>query len=445
LLTRTLAAWRCNGIMSDIFISYASEDLNAARRLAAVLESQGWSVFWDRRIPAGKVWREVIGAALAEARCVVVLWSQHSVNSHWVQEEADYGLKRRVLIPALIESVHQPLGFGSIQAADLSTWDGNHEDAVLKQFFRDLAGVLGPAPVVPTKERPKAQAEAKQKASEQRRQQDEAEAIRDTLEPSEPKPGTVFRDIEAPWCPELIVIPAGEFMMGSTAAERKWAVAQGANPEWVKPERPQHLVRITYRLAVGRYPVTFEEYEQFCRQVGRKKPADEDWGRGRRPVINVSWEDAQAYFTWLSEQTGQPYRLPSEAEWEYACRAGTTTPFWTGATISTDQANYDGRDTYGIGRKGKFRQKTTAVGRFEANLWGLHDMHGNVWEWCEDWWHDSYKGAPEDGSAWLKGGSAGRVVRGGSWHTKPWNIRAASRRDRIDPSSHRGFRVARTV
>jgi hypothetical protein len=164
--------------VSDIFISYARKDLEAARRLAAALEEQGWSVFWDRTIPAGKSWREVIGAALANSRCVVVLWSSHSVNSHYVIEEADHGLRRRVLIPAFIEQIEPPFGFGTIQAADLSEWREDRSSAAIQRFFGDVAGILGPAPVLSAEQRREAEAETRRKAEEQQRQQAEAEAKR---------------------------------------------------------------------------------------------------------------------------------------------------------------------------------------------------------------------------------------------------------------------------
>ena len=163
-------------------------------------------------------------------------------------------------------------------------------------------------------------------------------------------------------------------------------------------------------------------------------------------MINVSWEDAQAYVAWLSRTTGQRYRLLSEAEWEYAARAGTTTPFSFGATISTDQANYDGRYTYSGGRKGVYRGKTTAVGSFPANAFGLHDMHGNVWERVEDCFV-SYAGAPTDGSAVTTSSCSRRVLRGGSWGNYPQFLRSAFR-SRYFPSSRSnfgGFRLARTI
>jgi formylglycine-generating enzyme required for sulfatase activity len=229
-------------------------------------------------------------------------------------------------------------------------------------------------------------------------------------------PGTVFRDIDAPWCPEMVVVPPGEFVMGSTEAERQWAVAHGAKREWVEREKPQHRVRIDHSLAVGRYPVTFEQYDRFCEQTRREPPGDEGWGRARRPVINVSWDDAKAYVEWLAAQTRQPYRLLSESEWEYACRAGTTTRFWWGDEITPENANYGGK-----------LEKTSEVGGYPASPFGLHDMHGNVWEWVEDHWHDTYEGAPEDGAAWLQRSDSRRVVRGGSWDDGPWYLRAACR------------------
>jgi formylglycine-generating enzyme required for sulfatase activity len=259
-------------------------------------------------------------------------------------------------------------------------------------------------------------------------------------------PGQVFRDIDEPWCPEMVVIPAGRFAMGSPPNE------EGRIPH----EGPQHLVTIAEPFALGRYPVTFEEYDEFAATTSREPSCDAGWGRGRRPVINVSWQDAEAYVACLSQQTGQPYRLPSEAEWEYTCRAGTTTPFYFGRTVSTDQANYNGTVAYGPGRKGVDRQQTVPVGYFLANAFGLHDMHGNVAELCADVWHDSYTGAPSDGSAWLDGvNQAERVMRGGGYSWFPYTLRCAFRLSvgLHLPSSWRlhgipsaqGFRVARTL
>ena len=237
--------------------------------------------------------------------------------------------------------------------------------------------------------------------------------------------------------PSMVVIPAGEFLMGSPPSE----------PVREENEGPQHQVRIEQPFAIGKYEVTFEEYDAFAQTTQREKPNDLSWGRGRRPVISVSWEEATAYAKWLSDQTGKPYRLPSEAEWEYAARAGTTTPFHTGKRITTDQANFNGNYTYNSSAKGEYRKKTVSVGSFPANAFGLHDVHGNVWEWVQDCWHGNYQDAPADGSAWESGDCAGRLLRSGSWLNAPGWLRSATR-DGFRPTHRfgdRGFRLARTL
>ena len=211
--------------------------------------------------------------------------------------------------------------------------------------------------------------------------------------------------------------------------------------EWLKLESPLHPVVIAKPFAMGRFAVTFDEWEVFARITGRKMPDDERWGRGRRPVINVSWNDASAYVEWLGETTGRPYRLPTEAEWEYGCRAGTTTAYSIGATITREQALFSpGYDSA--------EDRTVVVGTFRCNGWGLFDMHGNVWEWCQDQWHHNYDGAPDNGLAWQEKSKGGRrVVRGGAWSSKPENLRAANRDGdlAVDFSSSLGIRVARSL
>ena len=240
-------------------------------------------------------------------------------------------------------------------------------------------------------------------------------------------------------CPELVVVPAGSFEMGSPESEA------GRNDD----EGPVHRVRIERPFAVGVYEVTFAEWDACVSGggCGGYRPDDEGWGRGNRPVINVNWEDARSYVDWLSKETGEEYRLLSESEWEYVARGGTRTPFYTGETISTGQANYDGRFTYGSGPKGLYRGRTVAVGSFDANGYGLRDMHGNVREWVEDCWNGSYRGAPADGSAWASGNCSRRVLRGGSWVSRPWHIRSALRIRLFTGgrNSGSGFRVARML
>jgi formylglycine-generating enzyme required for sulfatase activity len=215
-------------------------------------------------------------------------------------------------------------------------------------------------------------------------------------------------------------------------------------------EGPQHIVRIKAPFAVGRFAVTFDEWDACAADGGCKgyRPGDEGRGRGKGPVINVSFDDAMAYVEWLSRMTGKTYRLLSEAEREYVTRAGTTTAFWWGDTISTSQANYDGNYTFRGGPKGEYRQQSLPVDSFAPNTWGLYNVHGNVWEWCEDIWHESYKGAPTDGSAWIQGGDTSRrVVRGGSWVDNPRILRAANRDSYSSglPNNTLGFRVGRTL
>ena len=224
--------------------------------------------------------------------------------------------------------------------------------------------------------------------------------------------GHEFQDRNCGECPEMVVVGSGSYVMGSPYGE------EGRDGD----EGPRHEVRIGKMFAVGKYEVTFAEWDACVAGggCGGYRLDDEGWGRGDRPVINVSWEDARAYVSWLSRETGVSYRLLSEAEWEYVARGGTEGPFHYGGTITTDKANYDGSYTYGSGREGVYREKTMAVGRFPGNDFGLHDVHGNVWEWVEDCWHVDYEGAPEDGSAWVTGGDCSRrVLRGGSWLSKP--------------------------
>jgi formylglycine-generating enzyme required for sulfatase activity len=252
--------------------------------------------------------------------------------------------------------------------------------------------------------------------------------------------GAIFQD--APFAPEMIVAPSGAFMMGSPPDEDEHRDSEG----------PQFPVTIEKPLAIGRFPVTFAEWDAAVAAGGvDHKPEDKGWGRGDRPVINVSWEDGQAYISWLRKVTGKDYRLPSEAEWEYASRAGTETPFWWGSSVSTAQANYDGYYTYGSGKKGEHREKTLPVKSFEPNPWGLYQVHGNVWEWCEDVWHDSYTDKPDDlkanGGPWIAGDNGARVIRGGSWLYGPRILRSAFRLWNTPDyrNSGIGFRVARTL
>jgi formylglycine-generating enzyme required for sulfatase activity len=248
---------------------------------------------------------------------------------------------------------------------------------------------------------------------------------------------------------EMVMIPGGSFMMGSPETE------EGSNDD----ERPQHQVTIK-TFCLGKYQVTQAQWRFVAKlpQVNRELEQDPSHFKGdfkgdgstlltnNRPVEQVSWYDAVEFCDRLSQYTGRTYRLPSEAEWEYACRAGTTTPFHFGETITTDLVNYNGDYAYGDGVKGVYRKETTEVGSFGvANNFGLYDMHGNVYEWCQDNWHDNYTDAPADGSVWLssKEDSNTRLLRGGSWDFNPVICRSAYRSYDFLNGNHNnvGFRV----
>jgi formylglycine-generating enzyme required for sulfatase activity len=250
----------------------------------------------------------------------------------------------------------------------------------------------------------------------------------------------------------MVRIPSGSFVMGSPEGEAQHQEREG----------PQHQVQLGEFL-MGRTPITQAQWREVA---GRQERDGERWERkleaspsrftkegdsDQRPVEQVSWLDAMEFCRRLRQRTGRYYTLPSEAQWEYACRAGTSTPFAFGETITPELANYDGNFSYGNGPKGVYRKQTTPVGTFTANAWGLQDMHGNVWEWCLDDWHGSYEGAPVDGSAWVDGAEGQsskreggtRLLRGGSWNFNPRDCRSALRL-RYRPvlaNGYIGFRV----
>ena len=295
-----------------------------------------------------------------------------------------------------------------------------------------------------------AAAEAARWAAEEERRAEAEEGRRLAAEAAEAerlaelrRPGQEFRD--CPSCPEMVVIPAGTFRMGSPASE------EGRSED----EGPQHRVTVK-SFALGETEVTFDEWDACVRGGGCDgyRPDDNGWGRGTRPVFKVSWEDARAYVRWLSRETGESYRLPSEAEWEYAARGGTTTSRYWGDSSSSQCGYANGADAslkrvyprlaVAAAACDDGAVLTTPVRSYSANAFGLFDVLGNVVEWTEDCWHGSYLGAPADGSPWRGGDCGRRVLRGGSWVSL---LRSAARitytsglrYDRV------GFRVARTL
>jgi formylglycine-generating enzyme required for sulfatase activity len=263
-------------------------------------------------------------------------------------------------------------------------------------------------------------------------------------------------------CPEMLVVPPGSFMMGSPESEPE-------RESWQKgTESPQIKVTVARPFAAAKFSVTRGEFAKFVNQTGYEIEdgcyaySGSEWRLQRtlswrspgftqddqHPVVCVNWDDAKAYVAWLSHKTGATYRLLSEAEREYVTRAGTTTPFWWGTSITPRQANYNGNSTYaGGGLAGEYRRRTVPVDSFEANPFGLYNVHGNVWEWTEDCWNESNADNPANGSARVTGDCSHRVVRGGSWGSLAWRLRAAVRGwDSTDVRDYfYGFRVARKL
>ena len=236
-------------------------------------------------------------------------------------------------------------------------------------------------------------------------------------------PGETFRDCDN--CPEMVVAPAGTFTMGSTQ----------------KPtESPPHAVTLRKPFAIARREVSFAEWDYCVAQGGcAYTPSDQGWGRGDRPAINLSWTDAKQYVAWISKQTGQSYRLPTEAEWEYSARAGAVTPYWWGKDVGSGHAK--------CAECGDKTPRTVPAGSFRPNAFGLYDTAGNAADWVEDCWNPSYKGAPADGSAWTSGDCSLRVLRGGSFLDKAAGV-SSSARFRYDNDVRyyaNGFRLARDL
>jgi len=374
--------------MSDIFLSYAREDEERVRPIIEYLEQRfGWEVFWDRRnIPPGEVFHLHIAEKLDTAKCVLVAWSKHSVASGWVLEEAEEGKSRKVLVPLLLDQIKPPLGFRNIQVANLNGWNNDTSHEQLKACVERIASFV-PKRGQPDPEMPKVS---------------KAPLLRDVLQAQLPE--------------NFVLIRGGQFTMGSPEGE------VGRNDSEM-----QHEVKVG-DFAMCRYAVTVGEYLAFASDTGKAYQGDRS---SRLPAVDVSWDDAVAYCDWLSKRRGGLYRLPTEAEWEYACRAGTTTPFSTGENLTTDQANYNGDYPYRDYPKGEYRGKTVSVDSFEPNGYGLYNMHGNVWEWCGDGYYENYyeecrkQGVVENPQGPTKGSY--RVLRGGCWDDSAQYCRSAYR------------------
>lgn len=486
--------------MSKIFISYRRDDSAAyAGRLYDRLASHFGRdhVFMDiDQIEPGEVFDQVIKDKLAAVQVAVVLIGERWLDiadasgqrrldnpDDWVRLEIAALLERNIrVIPVLVGAATMPqstqlpecmIPLTRRHALEIASHPRFHADAdKLIKALEKVVGALSPEPskvpeklekpgflrfavitsvisivliaggyliVMPPKTIPIQPVDpvVEQTAEAARSETDPTqELIAKQLQEATPDP-IVQPTTEQPKVsviePKMVRIPPGKFLMGSPGTE----LGRESN------ESPQHEVSIAYAFEIGQYEVTFDEYDAFAKDTQRKLPSDSGWGRGKRPVINVTFHDAQAYVQWLSKQTGKQYRLPTESEWEYAARAGTQMRYWWGDEIGHNNANCDGcRSEWG----GK---QTAPVGSFEANAFGLHDTAGNVWEWMQDCWHDHYDNMPTDGSAWLEkddGNCTHQVARGGSWFNSPLGLRSANRGgDGGWAGELLGFRIARVL
>ena len=427
--------------MTDVFVSYKKEDFEVANRVVTALKENGLSVWWDDSLTSKSAWDKELEREIASAATVVVLWTPRSVSSDWVRTEAHYGQDHGKLIPVMIEACTIPIAFMLRQTINLCDWSGTpdhrqwrkllawitdlgatkHTDANIPQalgtprpnLFRDIVDHLASGdPVV-----------------------DGALVSASTPE------ATAFRDRAG--LPVMRILPKGKFLLGSPATDPERSVVEG----------PQKRIEIPAAFAMGLFPVLISEFEAIVGvRLAAEPPTPESGGWTgvfkRRPppaapgidqnpsvpVTNVSFDDALEFVRRISSATGESYRLPSEAEWEYACRAGSRTRYHFGDTIDTTMATYAA-----VG--------PVTSGSFPANAFGLYDMHGNVREWTADLWHETYETTPSDGSPATEGHGSMRVVRGGGWSDQPAMLRSAARMRATQSirANVIGFRVARTL
>ncbi|GBL13735.1 serine/threonine-protein kinase pkn1 [Microcystis aeruginosa NIES-1211] len=477
----------------QIFLAHASEDKPAVLALHERLKQAGYKPWLDKKdlIP-GQNWRSVIPKAIADSQLFIACLSQRSIAKQgFVQREFKMALNQYAdrppnsiyLIPLRLDECDIPdlrqEEYG-LNLRDLHWLDYWEEDG-FEQLERAITHQFNPEPEEPKKpvivpeepkqpiivpEEPKKTVIVTPPLSvfnfEIVRVNAKGEQIKKESKQSQYFSEDLGNDITL----EMVAIPSGTFTMGSPANE-KYSFDD---------ERPQHEVNVP-PFFMGKYPITQAQWKAIASRTDLKvkkdldpdpshfkdppkpplkrgasdSPPFEGGARGGsptrwdRPVEKVNWYDAVEFCARLSKLTGREYRLPSEAEWEYACRAGTTTPFYFGETITGELANYDASYTYAGEPNGEYREETTPVGQFPPNAFGLYDMHGNIWEWCADTWHDNYDGAPTDGSVWIENGDDSRSsLRGGSWCGYPYGCRSAYRLNysrRVVNFSYFGFRV----
>ncbi len=429
--------------MADIFVSYKKEDRVHAERLSDRLRAEGFSVWWDDDIQPRQAWDATIEQEISAATSVVVLWSPLAVTSDWVRTEAHYGHQRGRLVPVIIERCQLPLAFSLTQTLDLCGWNGdatNRHWLKLLTWVADLkTSAAAPAAGATAPINPYRTVVGKFASGEP--------IVDGALVNLAAPAGTLFQD--HPDAPVMRIVPRGDFLLGAAPVD----------PDRTSVEGPQKHVSIDHPFAIGVFPVTNAQYRRFAPAAAPPEPPPPPsgltaWFGGRKAAREapappagpaevaanrISFEQAQDFATILSRVTGGRYRLPSEAEWEYACRAGSRSRFSWGDEIDPSRALY--------GWPGADNRGPSAPGRFGANAFGLYDMHGNLREWTEDSWQETHDLAPSDGRPVAEGLSSMRVTRGGGWSDPAAMLRssARSRATQTIRSEVIGLRVVRVL
>jgi len=428
--------------MADVFVSYKKEDFGTAERLAAGLRNEGLSVWWDERLTPKESWDATIEREIADAATVVVLWTPRSVGSEWVRTEAHYAQARNKLVPVLVEDCTIPIAFLLRQTIRLIGWNG---DATQREW-RKLLTWIGDLKATKTDGAGQPQVFGIAQHNPFREavgHLSSGEPIVDGAFVNAVTPaGTAFRDGDN--LPVLRVLPKGAFLLGSPTSD----------PDHAPVERPQRRMELPAPFAIGAYPVLVTEYSKLMGKLPSPSTAPAEpasrWSffKSRAPketlasafvdaapITWISFDDAQGFVEKLASVTGERYRIPSESEWEYACRAGSQTRYSFGDQLDATMALFGAV------------AGPSAAGAYRPNAFGLYDMHGNVREWTADLWHESYDSTPPDGSPAIDGHGSMRVVRGGAWCDEASLLRSAARMRATQSSrSHYiGFRVARAL
>ncbi len=479
--------------MSDIFICYSRQDASIADRLMQRFQEAGWNVFIDKQTHVGRRWHKEIEQKLHATKAVVVLWSANSRDSDYVLEEAEYGKRKDILFPAFIEQVETPYGFSRIQTADLTGWKGSEDSPDIMQLMNalrlhlnvsspkvDTVECVDPIQLVPpTPTEPDTTKHEKTEIShtwtpmkkivmvsvlvsfgfiifpfvewvtgiddsidgavtpfdESNAEVAKASSTKTSSDTTQ-TPESVFPNNE--FLPTMVPIPAGSFIMGEQDEEFIKSISNNDKKYYGIPGKTIEIPELFY---LSKHEITYAQYDHYIQQEQHnnrkiRKPEAATGGRGQQPVVTVDWYEAKAYTTWLSDQFNASCRLPTEAEWEYAARAGSDKAYPWGDNIGVNNANCRKCGSQWDG------EQAAPVGSFKANTYGLYDMSGNVWEWTSSNWRDQFDGNEQLSNVDVADDQL-RVLRGGSWFNHPDHVRSSLRNDLTpdDRSYDFGFRV----